>query len=432
LTGRTLEVWCFGQRAGTLTDNSGELTFAYDPAWRAAGRPPLSQALPLDGPFNPEAVVAFFGGLLPEGTPRRVVARQLGVSVGNDFALLEALAGDTAGAVSLVRPGEPAPPESMPDELEWLDEDRLAQEIAELPRRPMHTDEEGEYRLSLAGAQDKLPVVMAPDGTVGLTRGHTPSTHIMKTPIDGLPGTVANEALCLDLGNRLGVRCAQAVPRRARDRECLLVTRYDREATQSGTRRLHQEDFCQALGVPSERKYQSEGGPGIADCFELVRSAVLVPADDAVRLLDSIGLSFLVGNHDAHGKNFSLLYEPGAERPRLAPAYDILSTIVYRKVQPMSRRMAMKWGSENRPDYVRARHLDAVVDAAGLAPAAARRRLRGLAERAPEAVRDARAELAQRGWDAPILDDVVALVDDRAGRLEEIAAPQSRPRARPR
>ena len=432
MTDRRLEVWCFGELAGTLFDEPGGMAFTYDPGWLAAGRPPLSQSLPLSGQFAAEAVAAFFGGLLPEGTPRRVLARQLGVSTGNDFGLLEALAGDTAGAVSLVRPGQSAPQEDVPEEVEWLDDAELAREIRELPTRPMHADEEGEYRLSLAGAQDKLPVIVARDGTVGLTRGRAPSTHIMKTPIAGLPDTVANEAFCLDLGARLGVPCAAAEPRRAADEECLLVTRYDREPAPGGVRRLHQEDFCQALGVPSGRKYQSEGGPSLPDCFDLLRRAAAVPAADTVRLLDSVGLSFLVGNHDAHGKNFSLLYEPGAGSPTLAPAYDILSTIAYGKVRQMSRRMAMKWGTENRPDYIRARHLDALLDAAGLAPAAARRRLRGMAARAPAEARAAHAALVEKGWDAPILQTVVAIVDERADRLMEIAAARPRPSTKTR
>ncbi len=372
MTDRALDVVCFGARAGELFDAEQGLSFAYDDRWLADGRPPLSQSLPLDGSFDAAAVAAYFGGLLPEGEPRQLLARQLGISASNDFALLERLGGDTAGAISLVAPG--SSPQPAAAGVEWLDEAGLAELIAELPDRPMHADPDGEYRLSLAGVQDKLPVVVGDDGRVGLTKGGTPSTHILKTAIPRLPDTIANEAFCLALGRRLGLDTAHAAPRRAGERECLLVARYDRRPAAEGVERLHQEDFCQALGVPAARKYESEGGPGLADCFALVRRSVAVFAADGPRLLDSIGLSFLVGNHDAHGKNLSLLYLPEDGRATLAPAYDVLSTIVYRDVRPMSRKMAMKIGGEYRPDHVRARHLDRLCEAAGLSIPPSRRR----------------------------------------------------------
>ncbi len=264
-----LEVVCFERRAGTLGDSPGGLSFTYDPAWIGGGGHPLSQSLPLSGDYGPAQVAAFFGGLLPEGPPRELLARQLGVSTGNDYGLLERLGGDTAGAVSLLAPGAPIPDQPAIPRVQWLSEDGLAELIAELPSRPMHVDAEGEYRLSLAGVQDKLPVIVGEDGGVGLTEGRTPSTHILKTPIRGLRDTVANEALCLEIGRRLGVPTARAYPRRAGDHECLLVARYDRTVSDGHTQRLHQEDFCQALGVRSDRKYEAEGGPGTADCFAL-------------------------------------------------------------------------------------------------------------------------------------------------------------------
>jgi serine/threonine-protein kinase HipA len=424
LTSRTLDVVCFGEHAGTLTDEPAGMTFAYGRSWLEADRPPLSQSLPLSGEFGTVDVVAFFGGLLPEGTPRQILARQLGVSAANDFGLLEALGGDTAGAVSLLAPGS-AIPSTTGDDVEWLDEGELSELIAEIPSRPMHADSDGEWRLSLAGAQDKLPVIVGADGRVGLTRGRTPSTHILKTPIAGLHNTVANEAYCLELGRRLGIDTAAAVPRRAGDRECLLVARYDRRATPAGVERLHQEDFCQALGVPSARKYQAEGGPGFADCFGLIRTSVPVPARESPRLLDYLGLSFLVGNHDAHGKNFSLLYNAESHHAALAPAYDILSTVAYRDFKPMSRKMAMHIGGEYRPDWVRARHLDRLLTDAKLGPAASRRRLRALALDAPAHAADVRKELVDGNWDRNILEAIEAVVAERSRMLAAIASPRA-------
>jgi serine/threonine-protein kinase HipA len=419
-SGRALEVWCFERRAGLVFDTAPALSFAYDETWVGGSMPPLSQSLPLDGAFGPEVAAAFFGGLLPEGVPREVLARRLGVSVGNDFGMLAALGGDTAGAISLQPPGHPPP--SRESAVEWLDESALVDVIDQLPTRPMHADEDGEYRLSLAGAQDKLPVVVK-DGRVGLTMGRTPSTHILKTAIERLDDTIVNEAFCLTLGARLGIESAVAVPHRVAGREFLLVERYDRGVDAQGIVRLHQEDFCQALGVPTQRKYQSEGGPSLADSFALLRSATAVPASEIRKLVDDVALSFLVGNHDAHGKNYSLLYLPGSANAVLAPAYDVLSTAAYWRRHNLTRKMAMSIGGEYRPDYVKPRHLDRMLEEANLGAAATRRLLRRHAERAPGAAREVRNELVEAGWDAPVLGEILDAVDQRAKWLAEIAAP---------
>jgi serine/threonine-protein kinase HipA len=415
----TLEVLCFGERAGVLADERDGLRFAYDPAWIAGGRPPLSQSLPLDGEPTPAVVHAYFGGLLPEGEPRRLLARRLGVSERNDFALLGAIGGDCAGAITLASPGAASGDDAR--EIEWLDDARLAELIATLPDHPMLADEDGEIRLSLAGAQDKLPVVVdASSGRVGLTTGRRPSTHILKMPIARFPGTVVNEAFCLAFGYRLGVPTVEAWPRRAGEHAYLLVERYDRVRCPDGSvERLHQEDFCQALGIPSERKYEVEGGPSLADCFALVRRATSVPAKHTLVLLDAVALNFLVGNHDAHGKNFSL--RRSRERTELALFYDVLSTVAY---PGLARKAAMAIGGERRPDYVRRRHFDRLCEAAGLGGAAARRRLLAMAQEAPAAAREVRATLADEGWDHPILDTVLEIVDRRARQLTEIAGPR--------
>jgi serine/threonine-protein kinase HipA len=184
--------------------------------------------------------------------------------------------------------------------------------------------------------------------------------------------------------------------------------------------RLHQEDFCQALGVPTARKYPAEGGPPLVDCFALVRRATAVPARVVIKLLDIVALNFLVGNHDAHAKNFSLLYLPESSEAVLAPAHDMLSTFAYRKSHNLTRKMAMSIGGEYRPEYVRARHFDRLFDEAGLGGAAARRRLRAMARDAPGAARNAREELIDAGWDASILARIVELIADRARWLVDL------------
>src|ERR1700729_4353696 len=195
-----LAVWFFDRQAGTRTQRAKGMEFAYAADWVADET--LAESLPLEGRFAAAAAAAFFGGLLPEGEPRRQLARLLGVSEGNDYSMLAMIAGDTAGAITLLPEGER--PEPVGGDVEWLDDAGLAELLSELPSRPMHVDADGEYRLSLAGAQDKLPVVVDDHGRIGLTRGQTPSTHIIRTPIERLDHTVVNEAFCPMVGRQLG------------------------------------------------------------------------------------------------------------------------------------------------------------------------------------------------------------------------------------
>lgn len=417
-------VWCFGKVAGRIRPaGRGGVSFGYDRDWLAAGQPALSWSLPRDGSFGDDRSSAFFGGLLPEGDPRNLLARRLGVSVGNDYAMLVALGGDTAGAISVLPEGER--PSEADGDVEWLDDDQVARLIDELPDRPMHADGDGEWRLSLAGAQDKLPVVVAADGTIGLTRGGTPSTHILKTPIARLDDTVANEAFCLWFGSaldtrRAGLRTVEAEPIVREGRDALLVRRYDRVVEEGVLGRLHQEDLCQALAVPTARKYESEGGPGVSDCVGVLRDAA--SGRSIAGFVDQLVLSFLVGNHDAHGKNFSLLYAERTARATLAPAYDVLSTVAYQQSHDLSRKMAMRLGGEYRPEYVEARHLERLCRDAGIGFGSTRRRIAALAGRAPTTAERVRDEFVARGWHRPVIDRIVAIVDERAAMLQRIAA----------
>jgi serine/threonine-protein kinase HipA len=409
-----LEVHCFDRIVGVLRQERG-LEFAYDASWAADGLPPLSQSLPVGPPLRSDTVRAFFSGLLPEGLPRATLARELGISEANDYALLAALGGDCPGAISLYPSGTDPSASRTGGEITWLDDEGLAALVRELPRRPMFADAEGEIRLSLAGVHDKLPVVVDSEGRVGVTKGRLPSTHILKMPIPGFEGTIENEAFCLALGRRLGLPTVEAVPRATADVAFLMVTRYDRTRTDDGVMRLHQEDLCQALGIAPERKYENEGGPSLETAFQLVRRAATVPGTQSPVLLDGVVLNYLVGNHDAHGKNYSLLYSP--DHVGLAPFYDIISTEAYRSTKRMSRKMAMKIGGEYRADWVEARHLTRLLEAARLGPAAARARIRRLAGAAPEAARQERESFREDGWEHPILDRVLNVIDARAERL---------------
>ncbi|MGE3832139.1 MAG: type II toxin-antitoxin system HipA family toxin, partial [Parvibaculaceae bacterium] len=338
---RTLDVWWDARRVGQLTqDRHGELGFAYVPEWLADDdAPPLSASLPKrTEPFSRRECRPFFGGLLPEEGQREAAAQALGVSRANDFALLDRLGGDVAGALQLLPPGEAPPAHARDPRPAPLDEDGLLRVLDALPVRPLLAGEEG-LRLSLAGAQSKVPVVLI-GGAVALPAPGQPTTHILKPPISRFEATTENEAFAMLLAAAIGLEVAPAEPRVVRDRTFLLVQRYDRAIRDDGlVHRIHQEDFCQALGVPPETKYASEGGPTFKDCFELLRRVAARPAVDVLKLLDAVIFNVIAGNADAHGKNFSILY--GDDGPRLAPLYDLLATIAY---PDLSQKFAMKIG----------------------------------------------------------------------------------------
>jgi len=414
VTTRSLSVWWDQGLVGALRLNQyGELNFVYDQTWLddSAG-PPVSQSLPKRAePFNQREARPFFAGLLPEETQRAVVAQMLGISKGNDFRLLEALGGDVAGALTLWPEGEPPPEAPELSAAQPLDDSELIEILDILPKRPFLVGQEG-LRLSLAGAQQKLPVVLV-NGRVALPQPGQPTTHILKPPIERFAATTENEAFAMRLAAVVGLPVAPVEPRRLADRTFLLVERYDRETGPDGqVRRLHQEDFCQALGVPPENKYASEGGPGLKACFELVRRACAIPAPAVLRLLDAAIFNAILGNADAHGKNFSLLY--AGQIIDLAPLYDLLCTAAYPQ---LSANFAMRIAkratlAEFRPDTWERFAADV-----GVGAPYTRRRVRTLAQAMSEQAPGLAIALAAYDLDAAALNSFANIVQKRAERF---------------
>lgn len=314
-----------------LKDN-GNIQFRYIDEYTG---PAISHALPKQREAHPHSTcLAVFGGLLLEGEGRETVARKLGISVHNTYALLHELGGDCAGAIALVDADYEMP--NTPERRVISPED-LDRTIRELPERPLAADAEAGTRLSLAGAQPKLPVVIEEDEVSLPLNLATATTHIIKPEPATFPGLVDNEAFCMRLAQRVGLPVASVSKfKTISGMPCLLIDRYDRDPTADPIRRLHQEDFCQALGHPSERKYQDEGGPSANQAVALLRDASAVPAQDLPTFWRALVFNWLIGNCDAHAKNYSLLYDAGA--PTLAPLYDLVSTTVY---DSLKRRMAM-------------------------------------------------------------------------------------------
>jgi serine/threonine-protein kinase HipA len=328
-----LVVHLCGRRAGRLIrKDNGNLQFRYDPDYSG---PAISQALPVGQAAHPHAVCrAVFGGLLLEGDAREALARNLGVSAGNDYALLQELGGDCAGAITLLDPDVPLPSEAQ---LKPLDDEQLDVLLRDLPRRPLAADPAQGIRLSLAGAQPKLPVIIENDEVALPLNAAAATTHIIKPEPSRFGGLVNNEAFCMDLARAVELPAALTRKRRTvSGLSYLLVERYDRDLTADPIRRLHQEDVCQALGRSSDSKYQAEGGPTVLETVELLRNCSSVPAQDLPTFWRALVFNWLIGNCDAHAKNFSLLYDSSA--PTLAPLYDLVSTTAYPE---LTTRLAM-------------------------------------------------------------------------------------------
>jgi serine/threonine-protein kinase HipA len=376
---KILAVYFHGSRVGTLTqDISGKIAFQYDREWLlSTGAHPISQSLPLRAEaFSEAACTGFFGGLLPEENIRVTIAKNLGITPRNDYAMLREIGGECAGAISLIDPEtEPAPRQHAYHRISLSE---LETTLDTLPTRPLLAGE-ADIRLSLAGAQNKLSIYHDEQG-YAIPLNESPSTHILKPQSEVFQKLIDNENYCLRLARKAGLPCAEAQIETVGSHSFLMIKRYDRKGEGDNLERLHQEDFCQALGISSRYKYQAEGGPSLAHCFELIRTASARPAKDLIILFEAVLFNYLIGNNDAHGKNFSLLYTvSGTEQHiQLAPLYDLVSTAYYRELSP---KMAMKIGSKYLPNDLKLRHWEAYWQAIGFSEKQALQRTRLFLER---------------------------------------------------
>ena len=412
---RALTVWWEGAVVGSLAlDADGQMRFTYAEEWLAGEHSPaLSCSLPKRRePFHRRRCRPFFEGLLPEGIQREAVAAVLGVSPDDEFGLLERLGGDVAGALTLWPEAETPPLHEAQEQTNALSDEGLVALLDSLPARPFLAGTEGRLRLSLAGAQSKMPVVLV-GNQVGIPAPGQPTTHILKPAVDHFPATVENEAFAMRLAAGLGLSVAAVEPRSVAGRPYLVVERYDRRTGADGrVRRLHQEDFCQALGLLPHRKYAADGGPTAEHCFALVRRACSRPAVEVLKLLDAFIVQALIGNADAHAKNYSLLYRGATVE--LAPLYDVLSTVAYPE---LDRGFAMRIGGRRTLAELRAGDWDRFARTAGLGAPFVSRRVRELAERALEGADAVAAALSLPGLSDEVLAGCATRAAERAQRL---------------
>jgi len=332
------ELWLAPQR---------RFCFQYDKSWinSPAGHR-LSVALPLqDEPYLADDSYAYFTNLLPEGKILNVISRKLQIPVSNQFELLKAVGGDCAGAVSLFEDGA-LPPKPEDHSYKILTDDHLAKIIDELPENPFLADQKG-VRLSLAGAQEKLPVSLK-NNKIRISMNGAPSSHILKTPIKDLHETVENETFCMMLAKRMGLTVPDVRIAKINKTPLYIIDRYDRKTENSRIVRLIQEDFCQALNINAQLKYT----PTLEACFSLIRNESAVQIKDTKRLLQLVIFNGLIGNSDAHAKNISFIH--GENGTTLAPFYDLLSTYVY----PYAKKMAKKIGDGRHFQFLSPKHFE--------------------------------------------------------------------------
>ncbi len=408
-----LAIWLYGHQVATVEkqrNNRLRLSYTgYALDTYEGGTPLLSLALPLTDNHYPNGVTrAFLDGLLPEGEPRRAIAEDLDLPASDAFGLLTALGRDCAGALIVQPEGAPPPPTPTTLTAQPLATDELGQLIANLHRAPLGIDRN--VRLSLAGVQEKLLLTRMPDGSWGRPVEGTPSTHILKPEIEPFQNTVENEAFCMTLAKRLGLPVAAVETITVDGHPVLVVERYDRIVDPDGTvHRIHQEDFCQALGLPPDRKYEQDAGPSLARIARTLQDVAEPSAPET--LLRALTLNVALGNCDAHGKNFSLLHTQTGVL-RLAPLYDLLST----RLHPLDDKLAMYVDSVQKADRVTTERLVNEAARWGMTRGSAEEIVADTLERLPVAVAEAAARID--ALPARLLE----LVGQRIDRLRDTQA----------
>lgn len=360
-----LDLWMNGEYVGVWDQRGDVQTLRYDPTWNHSPRGrPLSLSLPLlpDGEAHRGKVVeAWFENLLPDNKAiRRRIRQHVGARSTSAFDLLSEIGRDCAGALQIVAPGE-EPPSVRAIIAEPLDEHAVAQVLRRVPAVGDFGEraDGDEFRISLAGAQEKTALTFH-GGEWCIPRGSTPTTHLFKLPL-GLVGhmradfssSVENEWLCSELVRALGLAVATARVAMFEDQKALVVERFDRRLASDGQwwQRLPQEDLCQAKGLPPERKYERDGGPGIAWAMDLLRRSESADADRETFFQAQL-VFWLLAATDGHAKNFSLFLGPKGSF-RMTPLYDILSAYPVmgrgaNRLDPRKAGLAMAIVSKNR------------------------------------------------------------------------------------
>lgn len=376
-----LDVFLNSRQIGTLSkQSSGAIYFAYHSDWLNWQHAlPVSLSLPLqEDRYSGVKVLAVFENLLPDNeTIRNRVAAKFHAEGTDPYSLLAAIGRDCVGAMQFLERGDKPDPA---DQLKGtaLSEEQIAQKLKSLSSNPLGLEQDRDFRISIAGAQEKTALLKRDNQWI-LPYGSAPTTHIFKTQIGQLSNgldltlSVENEYLCLKIARLYGLNVADATIEHFEGQTALVVERFDRKRLKDGQLiRIPQEDCCQALSITSAQKYQRDGGPGIEDIMKLLLASD-VPARDRAEFFKANVLLWLLGATDGHAKNFSLALLPQG-RFRLTPLYDIVSlqpSADDGQVRRNAYRLAMCVGNSNKYKVhdIRGRHLKQTGENVGLSSA---------------------------------------------------------------
>lgn len=397
------------RKVGEIDISAEGPAFIYDPAWlKTRGAFPISVLMPLTAPrVSPDIFLPWAANLLPEASQLRTVGLRLGAAPEDVIGILAEIGRDTAGALSIAKPGHTGSGDWRP----IPGEKALERILDELPNKPFLVGDDG-VSMSLAGVQTKLGVAIDAEGRLCVPTEGAPSTHILKPDSDKLFGGVQNEALCLRLAKAAGLNAPEVTTGKAGNRTYLLVTRYDRVRQGDRWRRLHQEDFCQALGKPPAAKYESNQsgipGPTLAQMFALTRRRMRAP--DILSLLDYAVFNVLACNTDAHAKNYSLLIS--GRGVSLAPIYDIMCAAAWSNV---TRNMAQKIAGKSRGEHLKRRHWQRFAADTGLNASRTVARVEALAKTVlAKTASTAKEVAALPAGDHPLMPRFVEALETRA------------------
>jgi serine/threonine-protein kinase HipA len=362
----TLNLWYEKQLVGTLWNNElDRIGFCYSDDWLASEtRFPISLQLPLQAiefPADEGKAHRFFANLLPEGQARAQIINDLKIT-DSDYSLLEAIGGECAGAFNILP--DLSEPESRDN---WKYTELSRKDLETLIKRRgsginFRNNSNNPIRFSLAGAQNKCPILITDNGRF-LPGNEAATSHILKFQVTDYSHIPAYETILMTLAKATGMNVAKielraldGLPASEPEKSFVEIERYDRVRDGEGNIfRLHQEDFCQALGYGYNKKYQSDGGPGFSDCLNLIREFSGEPTEDSIALIEWQIFNFLAGNSDGHAKNLSLLYSED-HSPRLAPFYDLVCT---RAIERIDTNLAFAIGQEHNPGRIYKRNWEA-------------------------------------------------------------------------
>ena len=416
----TMQVLLNGRSVGALRlAGSGAISFTYDPEWLAWEHAmPISLSLPLrEEAHQGGPVIAYLENLLPDNQAiRERVAARVRAGGTDAWHMLEKIGRDCVGALQFVS-GEI--PEVGALAGEPVSEAQIADMLRNLASAPLGLDEEDDFRISIAGAQEKT-ALLRHEGVWIRPSGLTPTTHILKTQLGVLPAgidlsdSVENEFFCMSFCRAMGMDVAEVEIADFEDVRSLVVTRFDRRWTKDGRLiRLPQEDFCQALTVPPSQKYQMDGGPGITEGIGLLNGSD-DPETDQRAFFRAQVLFWLLGATDGHAKNFSIALRPGGFR--MTPLYDVLSAqkaVDDGQIRQNRMRLAMAVDGHYRINEVVPRHFLQAAKVAGFGVALAEEVLSGVATELEPALDKTLADLPD-GFPQPLAEAIAAGIRRRA------------------